>query len=105
MSLIVRVRVELKRRPDLGIGSECANLAGDALGPDPWGDVFISRTMRSACGKGGGLRRTALTIEKMAVFRPIPMASAATAVAVKPRFCQNSRREWRISRTNESIPV
>ena len=29
---------------------QCMNLAGDAAGPEPWGDVFMNSTMRSESG-------------------------------------------------------
>ncbi len=50
-------------------------------------------TMRSEEGKAGGFSRTVLTTEKIAVLAPMPIARAATAVAVKLRFCQNIRSE------------
>ena len=44
--------------------------------------MFINMTRRSGSGNGTGLSRTALTTEKMAVFAPMPSASAATAASV-----------------------
>ena len=50
-------------------------------------------------GEGRRLEQDELTIEKMAVLSPMPRARAATAAAVKPRLCQNMRKEcWRSCR-------
>jgi hypothetical protein len=46
----------------------------------------MKRTTRSGSGNGTGFRSTALTTEKMAVFAPMPRASAAIAAAVNARF-------------------
>src|SRR5215831_10310997 len=69
----------------------------------PWGDVFISITRRSGSGKGTGLRRTALTTEKMALFVPMPSASAATAASVKVGLFRNICNECFRSLRNVSM--
>ena len=71
---------------------QCWNFAGDAAGVEPSGYAVMNATIRSLSGNGSGLSTTALTTEKIAVLAPIPSVSAATAAAVKPRFCQNIRR-------------
>jgi hypothetical protein len=43
-----------------------------------------TQTRRSALRYGRGLRSTALTTEKMAVFAPTPSASVNTTTAVNP---------------------
>src|SRR5687768_8586283 len=69
-----------------------ASLAGDAPADEPpSGWTFMNITIRSASGKGSGLKSTAFTTEKMAVLAPMPKASAATAVMVKLGLCRNMR--------------
>src|SRR5438093_5417974 len=72
---------------------QCWNFAGEAAGPCPPGEVFMNMTSRSGSGNGTGFNNTALTIEKMAVFAPMPSASAAMAVTVNAFACLNIRRE------------
>jgi len=55
------------------------------------GEVFMEQHDRAESGKGTGLRRTALTTEKIAVLAPNAKASAATAAAVNARFFANIR--------------
>ena len=73
---------------------QCRNFAGDAPGPEPWGDVFMKSTSRSESGNGAGFSKTEFTIEKIAVFAPIPIVSAVTAAAVNPGLCRKRRREY-----------
>jgi hypothetical protein len=53
----------------------------------------MNMTMRSDPGYGAGLSKTVLTTEKIAVFAPIPSASAATAAIVNAGLCRNIRSE------------
>ena len=46
------------------------------------GNVSVTETSRPASPNGRGLRITASTTEKMAVFAPMPSASVATAISV-----------------------
>src|SRR5262245_2801380 len=71
----------------------------------PCGDVTCTNTSRSGSGNGTGLSSTAFTTEKIAVFAPMPRASADTAAAVNPRLCQNIRRDCRRSLRKLSIIV
>jgi 16S rRNA C1402 (ribose-2'-O) methylase RsmI len=50
----------------------------------------MNMTMRSDPGYGAGLSKTVLTTEKIAVFAPIPSASAATAAIVNAGLCRTS---------------
>jgi hypothetical protein len=43
--------------------------------------------------------------EKMAVLAPMPKASAAIAIAVKPGLFENTRREWHTSATKFSMLI
>src|SRR6185503_10653657 len=61
-------------------------------GPEPCGDVFMKNTRRSGSGKGTGLSRTVLTTEKIAVFTPMPNASAEIAAREKLGFRKRVRR-------------
>jgi hypothetical protein len=40
-----------------------------------------------------GFSKTAFTIEKIALFAPMPIASVATAASVKLGFCRNMRKD------------
>ena len=51
---------------------------------------------------GQRLQQHVLTTEKMAVFAPIPSASAATATIVNPGVLISRRIEWR--RSDKSCP-
>src|SRR5215210_7311013 len=53
----------------------------------------MKNTSRSGSGNVTGFNRTVLTTEKIAVFDPIPSASAAIAAAVNPRLWPNMRNE------------
>ena len=68
------------------------NLAGEAPRFVPCGDVTMKTTRRSGSGKGAGFSKTVLTTEKIAVFTPMPSASAATAAAVNPELRRSDRR-------------
>ena len=63
---------------------QCWNFAGEALLPEPCGNVFMNITRRSGSGNGTGFSRTAFTTEKIAAFAPIPTASVRIATIVKP---------------------
>lgn len=65
--------------------AQWANFAGEPPANAPCGVLLLKITIRSALGKGGGFKRTALTSEKIAVFAPMPTARATTAVAVNER--------------------
>src|SRR5438067_8659444 len=67
--------------------------------------VVPNTTMRSGSGARTGLSRTVLTTEKMAVFVPMPSASAITAVIANPGFCRNVRRECCKSRSIALAPA
>src|ERR1017187_9321257 len=84
------------RRQTLYFGTEAA-------GKLPCGDEFMSITMRSGSGNGSGSRSTASITEKMAVLAPIPKASTAMAVAVKPGLWRSTRKACRMSGTNVSM--
>src|SRR5580765_8978497 len=60
-----------------------ANLAGEAAGPEPCGEVFMKNTRRSGSGNGTGLSSTASTTEKIAMLTPMPSANADTAASEK----------------------
>src|SRR5579883_1008229 len=59
--------------------------------------------MRSGSGYGSGCKRTLLTTVKMAVFAPMPRASAATATVVKPGFARSILAAYRRSATSVSM--
>src|SRR6202030_1038674 len=82
---------------------QCWYFAGEAAGPEPRGDVFMSITSRSGSGKGTGFNRTASTMEKIAVLAPIPRVNAATAVKVKLGVWRNIRSECFTSFRKASI--
>ena len=63
----------------------------------------MNMTSRSGSGNGTGFSNTAFTIEKIAVFAPMPSASAAMAVAVNALLCLNIRMECFRSLKNVSI--
>jgi hypothetical protein len=56
-----------------------------------WTFATVTRTRRSGSGYGSGLKSTEFTTEKIAVFAPMPSASASTATAVKPGRFHNTR--------------
>src|SRR6202035_2113435 len=56
--------------------------------------------MRSASGTGSGRKRTPFTRLKMAVFAPIPRASARMATQVKVLFLRSIRKPYRTSWKN-----
>ena len=60
----------------------------------PVGSCRATFMMRSGCGYGSGCSRTASTTVKIAVLAPMPMASAASAIAVNPRFRRIVRRAY-----------
>ena len=61
--------------------------------------------IRSASGYGSGFSRTTLITEKMAVLAPIPSASAAMAMAVKPGLLRKTRKACRRSASRFSILI
>jgi hypothetical protein len=65
--------------------------------------VFINITKRSGSGTGIGFNNTVFTIEKIDVVAPIPRASAATTVMVKPGLLKNIRIECLTSLKNAFI--
>ncbi|MNC89518.1 hypothetical protein D3C83_54660 [compost metagenome] len=73
------------------------NFVGDAAPPEPWGETLRNITSRSGSGYGNGSRITVLRTEKIAVFAPIPRASAVTAANVNPGVLRRRRRAWRRS--------
>ena len=77
------------------------NFAGEAALPSP--AVIAGTTRRSESGTRSGFSSTVLTIEKIAVFAPIPSASPATAVMVKPGLLRNMRIECFTSAEKASI--
>src|SRR5580658_424651 len=84
------------RRQVLYLGTEAAE-------KPPWGVEVIRVTMRSGWGNARGLSSTVLTTEKMAVFAPIPSASADIAVAVKPGLWRSRRKACFTSNQKVSI--
>jgi hypothetical protein len=60
---------------------------------------FSSQTIttRSGSAKGSGRKRTASTVEKIAVLAPMPRASAPTATEVNPGAWRSSLRPYRRS--------
>src|SRR5215469_17828481 len=56
-----------------------------------FGLLSNTTTNLSAAGKGKELRSTPFTMEKTAVFAPIPSASVSSATAVNARFFRNMR--------------
>src|SRR6266581_5931344 len=59
--------------------------------------VSLRKTRRSGSSYGKGRSNTALTTLKMAVFAPIPSASASTTINVIPGFFNNIRAPYRTS--------
>src|ERR1051326_8816060 len=60
---------------------------------------YLARTatMRSGCVTPAGFRSTSFTTLKLAVLAPMPSASAATAVMVKPGLLASVRQAMRRS--------
>ena len=65
--------------------------------------VSLTAISRSGSAYGRGLRRTALTTLKIAVFAPTPSARAATATSVNPGRATSVRKPYLMSCSNPSI--
>src|ERR1700683_3587233 len=73
------------------------NFGIDTEGPSPFGKWRWRRMIRSESGNGSGRSRTRSITEKIAVFAPMPSASARMATMAKPGLLISVRNEWRMS--------
>src|ERR1700691_758709 len=83
---------------------QALNFGTEAELPTPPGKPRATCMIRSGSGYGSGFSRTTLITEEMAVLAPMPRASAATAMAVKPGLLRNTRKACRRSASRFSMP-